>query len=85
MIVLGSKVTILKESHHYIQGVAWDPCEDCLATLGTDRYRHSVCVCVIFLYIPFNRALRIYKLQNDKFRCAYNISKLNEVSHVIVT
>ena len=33
----GDKLSILKESQHYIQGVAWASHGGCLATLGTDR------------------------------------------------
>lgn len=57
----GEKLSILKESHHYIQGVAWDPSNSYLATLGTDR------------------SLRLYnKLNNDKYKCVFNISKMSE-------
>ena len=38
---LGKVVKTLKDHDHFVQGVAWDPLDACLASQSSDRYAHS--------------------------------------------
>ena len=37
IVCTGEKLSVLSDSRHYIQGVAWDPAGVMLATLSSDR------------------------------------------------
>ena len=37
IVCVGEKLSVLSDSRHYIQGVAWDPAGVMLATLSSDR------------------------------------------------
>ena len=83
-IIIGQALCTLIESKQYVQGVAWDPIGQYLATLSNDRYVISDNYTPITSYIC-NRYLRIYSTDH-KYKCIHTIAKTtvsDHVSHVI--
>ena len=59
--------------------MAWDPSNSYLATLGTDRFTKKQ-FSILLYRIHLNRSLRLYnRLSNDKYKCVFNINRINEV------
>lgn len=43
----GKSLAILDDHKGYVQGVAWDPCNQYIATMSTDRYRLNFLIIII--------------------------------------